>query len=1070
MLMHVYVVFGFVFMHLSQCLVKETNYCMLRKLLLKALGIFIGFPLMAQVTVTGTVTDQTDNLSVPGVTVLEKGTQNGTITDFEGNYSIQVNEGAVLIFSFVGMETKEVQLGNSNVVNVTLVTSITELSEVVVTAYGVEKEKKSLGFAQTEVLGEELTQAKDVSMASMLYGKVSGTAILKPSTGPAGSTKISIRGNNRIPTASDPRADVDPLIVVDGVPIDNTRLGETGQYGGVDRGDAFSSINPDDIESINILKGAAAGTLYGERGANGVIVITTKKGTKDLVVNYNGTFMTDQPAFFQDFFQNQYGQGRRGDRPGTQSESLTQWSSWGELLDGSDFTYYDGVTRPYSAAPENDIRNFYKNGHTITNNFAIGGGNQNTTSRLSVSSLNNEGIVPSSTYERYTANLTSSMTHKKLTLGMKMSYVEESSENRTNNGDFPSNPGKAFISLPTNVSSSMLKETIRNSDVLDPTKSAIPWNDNVFIPNPYWGTKVNSQADQRRRIIGYLMAKYQFMEELSLQVRYAVDWSKADDQNIIEQGSEWQPNGAFSQSTTELNDRTIDFLLNYTDNFSWLGVNINLGGVQNPISRYDYRISGSNFIIPELYHINNLASKDPEQYNQEERKTNGFYANATLDFARFVFIEGSIRNDWYSVLSTNLGDEFSDNTQLYASGSISAIVSDMVTLPELVDYAKVRGSYGSAGSANIPPYRILPVYSLEGQAYDGKNQTLPLGQISNSTFANLGLRPTVTKSFEVGTDLSFLSNRVGMNFTYYKENTIEQLLPVKVSSFTGYNSTDLNVGDIRNSGVEIAINATPVKTDNLQWDVSLNYTNNTNILLRVVNGVDAVVGESARFNAFTQSVVGDQINDIYGTSFERDEQGRIVHDENGLPIIAEGFKRLGNFSPDYFGGLSNTVKYKNFTFNVLLDYKMGGEIFSLSNALALSNGKHEETLRGRDNPFFELVGDGVTVDGQENNTFVFIDQYFARMSNAAEYSIFDASFVKVRQIIISYDLPSAILDRTPFSYARVGLVGRNLFFLMNGLSDLGMDPESVYSTSGSGFEYASLPTPRSMGLNISLRF
>ncbi|MFY0601989.1 MAG: SusC/RagA family TonB-linked outer membrane protein [Cyclobacteriaceae bacterium] len=1036
--------------------------------------LLFGFTIngLSQNKVTGRVTDASiRGEGLPGVTVLEKGTSNGAATDYDGNYSLSVSEGAILVFSFIGYQSQEYKVGSQSIINISLEPEITGLDEVVITAFGIEKEKKSLGYAQTEVLGKELTEAKDISVASMLYGKVSGAVVLRPATGPAGSTKISIRGSSSF------GADADPLIVIDGVPVSNTKLGETGQFGGVDGGDVFSSINPDDIESINVLKGASAGVLYGERGANGVLIITTKSGTQGLSVEYNGNFTMDMPAYFADFFQNEYGQGRRGDRPTSKEDALRQTGSWGDKFDGTPFVYYDGVERPYSAAPDNDVTNFYRNGYTINNNLSISGGNENVSSRLSVSSLQNRGIVPTATYERYTANFNTSMKFsKKLTMGAKANYVEEKAENRTNNGDFPSNPGKSFISLPTNISSSILKSTVRDETRLDRTLGAIKWNDNVFVSNPYWGVRENQQGDDKRRITGFLLAKYQFIPQLSLQARYALDYTQVDDFNIIEQGTEWEPLGSFTQGTREINDNTLDFILNYNQKFfNWFTLNTNFGGTQNVRSSYTYIVSGKNYILPEVYSITNLSEKDIPTTGVSERQTNGFYATLSLDFAGFVYLDGSFRRDWYSTLSTQLGDQFSDNQADYGSVSASIIASEAFTLPDFVTFSKLRVAYGAAGSANIEPYKVLPSYIIEPQLYDNTRFSssilqVPTGQIRGTSYSNSFLVPTVTRSLEIGTDTRLFRDRLRIDLTYYKENTIRQLLDVDLSKFTGYQSTTINSGDVQNQGIELQIGGRPIDSKNLQWDISLNYTRNRNKVLRIADGIDNVAGETGRFDVAVRSTVGAPTQEIYGTAFLRNENGDILY-ENGLPLIAPDRKRLGNFNPDFFGGITNTWTYKNFSLSVLIDYKIGGELHSLSNAGALGSGKHEATLVGRDNPFFQIIGEGVDqASGEPNSEWVFLDQYYGRLAGIAEHSMFDASFVKIRQAVLGYDLPNNIVSKTPFSKVHFGIVGRNLFFLMNGLSDLGIDPEAVYNTGGAGFEYASLPTTRSLGFNLNLKF
>jgi len=695
------------------------------------------------------------------------------------------------------------------------------------------------------------------------------------------------------------------------------------------------------------------------------------------------------------------------------------------------------------------------------------------TSRLSVSQLNNQGIVQNSSYRRNTVNTISTLKVNKLEVSVKGNYVEENSRNRTNHGDFPSNPGKAFINVPTNISAEMLRSTIRNNDVLDRTKSAIPWNDNVFIPNPFWGSDVNQQRDTKRRLTGFLRAKYNILDQLSFQVRYALDYNKIDDVFITELGSEWERLGSMSQGSTELNDNTLDFLLAYNQRFGKFGINANLGGSQNARSRSSYGLSGGGFIVPEVYHINNLQNKSPERFTPLRWQTNGLYANTTFDYENYVFVEGSLRQEWYSTLTSD--PQLGENSKLYWSTSATAVLSELVNLPEAISYLKLRTSLGEAGNGAPDPYQILPVYGIQGLSYTGQFGTVPVGEVANKnsrgvdTYPNPFLRVTRTRAVEAGIEVAFFKNRLKLDLTMYDQSTIDNIVDVQVPSFTGYPLAWANVGEIQNRGIELLVSGQVIQKENFSYDISFNLTRNVNTLLSLSDGIESLTGERARRLGYIRSTVGEQVGNIYGNKFVRDENGRIVHNESGFPVTITD-QPLGNFTPDFFGGLTNTIRYKNISFSLLLDYKLGGEILSLSNAAALANGKHVETLEGRDNPFFQIAGNGVTEDGEENSNFVFLDQYYNALANVAEHNVFDASFIKVRQMILNYDIPSKIIEKSPIGGIRLGLVGRNLFFLMNGLSELGMDPEAVYSTSGSGFEFASIPTPRSFGINLNIKF
>ncbi|MFT6514126.1 MAG: TonB-linked SusC/RagA family outer membrane protein, partial [Neolewinella sp.] len=545
------------------------------------------------VSVSGTITDADGGTGLPGVTILEQGSTNGAVSDLDGNYYLTVNLGATLQFSFTGFEKQLIPLNSRTVINVVLAESSTILNEVVVTAFGMERQKKALGYAVTEIDGSDLVTAKEVSVAAQLAGKVPGLDITRPTTGPAGSTNIVIRGLGSL--SGDNRA----LIVVDGVPINNSNVNSAGMWGGVDSGDGLSSINPDDIESVNVLKGAAAGALYGERGAQGVILITTKKGSAGdgISLEYTTNFTLDNAAIFPEFYQSEYGQGMNGMKPSTQEEAAQNSASWGGRLDGSPMTYFDGVTRPYSAKASDDLLNYYETGQTWINTIAMSGGSEKMNARLSLSNLTNQGIVPNSGYDRYTVNLLTSLKlSDKLTLEMKANFIQEEATNRVNLSDSPSNPGKAFSQLPNNISVDMLQNR-RFED-----GRAIAWSaSNPFTLNPYWGPLENQQRDDKKRIIAYALARYEFNDWINLQARYAIDYTNFDYFNATAPGTEHQIFGSLGQTNYETNDNTRDVILNLSPQLNDdIGLNINLGGVQNPRSQYTYSAGGSVFIVNDL--------------------------------------------------------------------------------------------------------------------------------------------------------------------------------------------------------------------------------------------------------------------------------------------------------------------------------------------------------------------------------------------------------------------------------------------------------------------------------------
>ncbi|MEM9929123.1 MAG: SusC/RagA family TonB-linked outer membrane protein, partial [Bacteroidota bacterium] len=882
---------------------------MFKRLILTASMVFL-LAILAHaqtVRVTGSVKDAADGSGLPGVTILEVGTTNGAITDIDGNYYLTVNEGATLQFSYIGYAKQIVPLNGRSSLDVMLAEENNILNEVVVTAFGMERDQKALGYAVTEIDGGELVTAKEVSIAAQLAGKVPGLDITRPTTGPAGSTNIVIRGLGSL--SGDNRA----LIVVDGVPINNSNLNSAGMWGGIDSGDGLSSINPDDIESVNVLKGAAAGALYGERGAQGVILITTKKGAarEGLALEYTTNFTLDQAAIFPEFYQSEYGQGMNGMKPTTQEEAAQNPANWGARLDGSPMVYFDGVTRPYSAKASDDLLNYYETGQTWMNTLAMSGGTEKINARLSLSNLTNQGIVPNSGYDRYTVNLLTSLKlSDKLTLEMKANYIQEEATNRINLSDNPSNPGKAFSQLPNNISVDMLQNR-RFED-----GRAIAWSaNNPFTVNPYWGPFEHQQRDDKKRVIGYALARYEFNDWINLQARYAIDYTNFDYFYAEAPGTEHNVNGALSQTNYETNDNTRDIILNLTPKLTDdISLSVNLGGVQNPRSRYDYNVGGSMFIVDDLFNLNNMANRNPGNYRISELQTNGLFGTALIDYQGIFFLDLSLRNDWYSTLTNPNDPDGSNNSALYGGASASLLFSEAFKMEnEVFTFGKFRASYGVAGNGAPDPYLLLPTFTIESLQFNGAS----LGRVTSGTFPGSNLKPTITRSLELGVDLRFFRNRLGLDVTYYQQNTVDQLFQASLPRPTSYDRYFLNAGDVKNSGIELALNFTPIKQEDLRWDLTFNFASNTNTVVALADGIDNLSGESARFNANLLSEVGGQVNSIYGTVLMRNEAGQIIHDESGLPMIAPEREILGNYQPDWYGGLNSNLSWGNWNLGLL---------------------------------------------------------------------------------------------------------------------------------------------------------
>ena len=1043
-------------------------------LILLTLHLFY-FKAVSQNMVTGKVTDHQGE-GIPGVTVMLESSNTGVVTDIDGNYSIDAPKDGRLIFSYVGYEKEVVEIQGRSVVEVVMKIDLEQLDEVIVTAFGIEKERKSLGFAQTSLAGTDLVQAKEVNLSSQLQGKVAGLQINRTSSGPTGSTNVLIRGISTLGGKNR------PLIVVDGVPIADSDFGQAENFGGRDGGDVFSAINADDIESINVLKGAVAGVLYGERGASGVIIINTKKGSKKLNVEFNSNFNIEQVAFFPDFFQREYGQGWRGKKPEGLSSVLDQTQSWGARFDGKPTLFFDGKTRPYQAGPENDMLDFYRTGTTLSNTVSVSGGNDIATNRISVSNMTSRPVTPGSEYERNSLNALSTVRFgKKLTMEVKANYIQENTQGRPALSDWGTNPSKIFLSLPSNITVEMLKENIRDPQNLDKKASTIPWNLNQHVVNPFWDSEENIQTDVKKRLIGYALGRYMITDGVSIQLRYALDRNDVETLDVEQEGLEYVFRGTMRRGKTEFIDATLDAMLNVQKRFGNLGVNTNLGLSRNDRSSTSFIVQGKNFIQSDIYALNNFLENNGVQRGFSEQRTNGIYLTSLIDYNNLFFIDASVRNDWYSVLTNPQDIENSDNSALYGGVSASALVSDIFDLPELFSFWKLKGSYGSSGAGNIDPYQLNLQYALDldqGFFESKSGSVVPYGTINLGSFPSPNLRPTRTRSFEVGTELGLFKNRVDLNVDYYIQNTIDQLLEASTSAFTGYASTLVNAGTIQNKGIEVVLNGTVMKRRSFKWTASINFTRNKNVFKELNErfGDEITLSDGPNWDGGTSpktvARVGEPIAQIYGSDILKNQNGRIVHDTLGLPIIRDGEQLLGNPMPDFYGGVTNNFQYKNFNLSILVDYRFGNEIYSISNGTAMFQGKHVSTLDGRDDPFYKISGDGVNTEGNVNTTRIHLDRYYQHLANIHSENIQDASFVKLRQIVLSYSIPTNALSRLPFSQASLSIVGRNLFFLYNGMSDLGLDPESSFSSNVStqAYEYAALPTTRSYGVNLTLKF
>ncbi len=1012
--------------------------------------MLLAFPLVAQQTVTGTVTS--DGESLIGVNIIEKGTSNGVLTDLDGNYSIKVGEDATLVFSYTGYETQEVAVGSQTKIDVQLSAGV-NLDEVVVTALGIQKEKKALTYSVSEVDPAGFAEAREMNVVNSLSGKVAGVNVSTTSTGAAGSSRVVIRGNNSLSGTNQ------PLYVVDGIPIDNTNLGSAGMWGGSDGGDGISSINPEDIESISVLKGASAAALYGYRSANGVILITTKSGSKrkGIGVEFNSSVRTESLINTYDF-QREYGHGRNGTAPTTVDQALEeQLYAWGEPLDPNrNVMQFDGVERPYGDAGDN-IDRFYETGLTFINTLTLTGGSDKVNFRFSASNLDNSDIMPNSGLTRRNFTLrTNAQLSERFSASVSAMYVHEQADNRPRLSDSPGNANYTAWSLPATID----VETLQG----DPNKlgagedgTELQFNDNVFVTNPYWAAHQFDNDSKKDRLMGKVQLQYDIVGGLYARGRIGLDRFTNRTRNLTPYGTAYSPRGQLSEGQREVQELNTELLLGYdqdlTDNIS---ISVFAGGNQQRNFSESLGGSGNNFNIPFLHAIGNLQNQSVN-YGFSEWQVNSLFGSAEVGLMRAFYVNGTYRNDWFSTLTSPIEGAGGDNNQGYYSAGVSAVLSDLLVMPRTIDFLKLRASYatGSGPGVAASPYQLNLTYGIFGQGHLGQ----ALGGITNGSIPNANLIPLLTKELEFGLDMRLFTGRLGIDLTYYDRTTENDIISAAVSSTSGFGSKIVNLGEMSNRGIELLLTGTPIKTQDFTWDINLNYAYNDNVVVSLLdpdNDEESIRGDESRTrSAYIEHVEGLPYSQVAGFAYVRDEAGEIVLDDNGLPQQGE-FTHFGTGVAPTMVGFGSTFRYKNFSLNFLIDSRWGGKIYSATNAFAYLRGLHKETLEGRETGIGSIPAEDV-------------EDYYGRIYSITEQFIYDADYVKLRQIQFTYNLPSSVIANLPISGLNVGIGARNVGLLYSAADNI--DPESTYNVGNAqGLEMFGVPATRSVQFNLGVRF
>ncbi|MCW3467507.1 SusC/RagA family TonB-linked outer membrane protein [Chitinophaga nivalis] len=1011
-------------------------------------------------TFTGKVTDS-GGQPLMGVNILIKGTSKGTATNIDGNYTITAPPGSTLLFRYLGYLPQEIAVGNEPTQNVVLKQDEKNLSEVVVTALGIRKEKKALGYAVSEIKGEELTQARSTNIANTLSGKVAGLNVTTTATGPAGSTRIILRGN----TSIDKNRNNQPLIVVDGIPINNDNLGAATEYGGTDAGDGISSINPDDIASMTVLKGGSAGALYGSRASNGVILITTKSGAKrkGVGIEYSSNIVIDRPIVNSLDWQYEYGMGQNGLKPQTVGEARSGGLfSWGAKLDGSSVIQYDGKFRPYSAVKDN-FKKFYKSGYTFTNSVAMSGGTDKFTYRFGATDMKNEAMLPNSGIRRDNLSLNiSALLGKHLTLNVYAKYIRERTYNRPRVSDSPGNANYSLYLLPTSLSVQTLRES-----KLDPDGNEARWSDNQYTTNPWFAAYDFEQDDKKDRYINAAELRYDVLSWLYVKGRIGADMYNRTNKAITPNGTAYIPGG-------EINDQT-------RQSFYELNADVMVG--MDKLVAKDWRVTafaganvmrskndklylrGATFNVPYYYDQSNLQTKTVLN-DIFEKKINSVYASAEVGFRSFLYLTLTGRNDWFSTLPLN------SNSIFYPSAGLSFVLSDVVTMPKWINYAKLRTSWARVGG-DTDPYRLRLGYQVQNPMSLGTN-TLPVADVKKSTDGNYiipnpNLRPYTNDSYEAGLEARFFDNRLTVDFSYYNRKTNDDIVQASVSVATGYNAAFINVGKVSNKGVELMLTGTPVRNKNFTWDITPNFSYNRSEVIQLDGKLKSLkVADVRTFNVTIQQVPGEPFGVIMGYKFKRDEQGNILFNSAGKPLQGEN-TIFGTGVAPYTLGVTNSFSYKSFSLGVLVDARWGNKIYSGTNDYAYYYGLQKNTLEGREG--------GVKIKAQDpNDPSKYVDKtvsaqdYYQNIAfNIAEPFIYDGAFIKLRQVILTYNLSPEIMKKTPFTGASLSFVARNLWIIYKDIPNV--DPESTYGNgAGQGAEVLGYPQARSYGLNLNVKF
>lgn len=1002
---------------------------------------------------------------VTGASVIVKGTTNGTITDIDGRFTLEgLKKGDIIQVSFIGYATQEIPYTGQTTLTVNLTEDTQKLDEVVVTALGMKRDKKALGYAMQELKGDDLLASREPNLANSLSGKVSGLQIVRSSNGVGGSSKIVLRGNSSLTGSNQ------PLVVVDGTPMDNFTGGVDDVYGnsGTDMGNGLSDINPEDIESMTVLKGASAAALYGSRAGNGVILITTKSGRKNegLGITVNAG-LTAETIFLKPHLQNDFGQGSVGIYD-NQSRN-----SWGPKAEGQ--TVQDWLGRDVALRTYDNIDAFFDTGTSFNEGVSFQQNINGTAVFASINRSDDASITPRSKLNK--TNITLRATTfldeaQRWKVDAKVNYINMNAHNRPIQGVNPANAFNTIYNLPRSLNIKEFEQSV------DEAGNMI-WYDSSRSPqeNPYWVTRYRKNEDTRNRLLGNMSLKYAPTDWFDIELRGGTDYYTTTKSEKVYAGGNTTPRGLYSEGSETFYENNFSFLATARKDNIWdrLGGFLTFGGNLMMQQRTKIDAHAGELLVPNLFSLNNGVDKPSVTSELTRRKMNSLYGSVQLNWDGYLFLDVTARNDWSSTMSK------ANRSYFYPSVSLSAVISEMLPkvgggMPDWFTFAKVRASFAEVGN-DLDPYQLYNYYSV---SKDGNGNTIAK---PGNVLYNSDVRSELIKSWEAGFDVRFVNNRIGLDAAWYKTNATRQLLDLPMDPFSGYASRKINAGNIQNEGLEISLNGDIIQNPGgFNWSSTIQFSLNRNKIKELYPGV--TLYDIKTFDAVQiVAPVGGYYGEIYGQTFLRvtDEAsphfGKIIVGENGLPLISTEKSHVGNQNPDWMMGFTNNFSWRGFNLSFLIDFRIGGDIYSATASSLYLKGDAEGTVVNGDRASFVVPNSVMQTGGEyvENTVAVTPQNYWERIGSTGNYGLpeiftYDATNVRLRNVTFGYDFNRQQLKKTPFQRVRLSMTCNNVWMIHYNLP--GIDPESVAATNtnATGFENGAAPTSRSYTFNITVGF